>query len=214
MKFSKFPAVAFTVLLLATVLPVMSTATISQAETAEEQKAVGLVQKMGQEAVELLSRQDLDDEAKRTGFKSLVDRDFDMKLIGRFVLGKHWRKATEDQKTEYLVLFNDYIITTYQKRIGEYAGENLKVVKSSRLNKKETLVKSEIVRPKGPAIKIDWRVRVSKSGDQRIIDIIVENVSMALTHRDEFSAVISKNQGDVEGLLSKLRSHLASADKS
>jgi len=211
MKFHRFLLASCTALFLFTGTPVpsVSTATAAETEDAAAKEAVGLVEKMGKEAVALLSRQDLDDQAKRVGFKSLIDRDFDMKLIGRFVLGKYWRKATKEQQTEYLVLFNDYIVTTYQKRIGEYSGENLKIAKATRLNKKETLVKSEIIRPKGPAINLDWRVRISKSGEYRIIDIIVENVSMLLTHREEFSAVVSKNNGDVEGLLVKLRDHLA-----
>ncbi len=132
-----------------------------------------------------------------------------MKLIGRFVLGKNWRAATESEKSEYLELFKKYIINTYQKRIGEYSGENLDIVKAKPLNNKEFLVNSVIVRPKGPKIQLDWRVRKSKSGDLKIIDIIVENVSMALTHRDEFSSVISQNGGKVEGLLQKLRDHTA-----
>ena len=214
MKSSKFLLASFAALFLFAGIPTISVSTASFAEASSEKKATVLVEKMGQEAVTLLSRQDLDDQAKRMGFKTLIDRDFDMKLIGRFVLGKHWRKATKEQQTEYLTLFSDYIITTYQKRIGEYAGENLNIVKASKLNKKETLVKSLIVRPKGPPIKLDWRVRVAKSGEQRIIDIIVENVSMALTHREEFSAVVSKNDGNVEGLLVKLRDHLAKVNGS
>ncbi|MEH6404517.1 MAG: ABC transporter substrate-binding protein [Sneathiella sp.] len=209
MKSSKFLLASYAALFLLAGIPTISVGTASVAEATSEKKAVGLVEKLGQEAVTLLSRPDLDDHAKRIGFKSLVDRDFDMKLIGRFVLGKHWRKATKEQQTEYLVLFNDYIITTYQRRIGQYAGENLNIVKATKLNKKETLVKTLIMRPKGPSIKLDWRVRLSKSGEQRIVDMIIENISMALTHRDEFSAVVSKNNGDVEGLLAKLRDHLA-----
>jgi phospholipid transport system substrate-binding protein len=55
---------------------------------------------------------------------------------------------------------------------------------------------------------LDWRLRNDKNKELKIIDIMVENVSMALTHRDEFSSVISQNGGKVEGLLKKLRSHI------
>ena len=183
-----------------------------QAAGQAEQNARTLVENLGQEAVKLLSNKDLDAAAKRQGFDQLVSRDFNMRLIGRFVLGRHWRKATDDQKSEYQKLFKRYIIATYQKRIGEYSGENLKIVKAKPINKKEILVNSQIIRPAGPPIKLDWRVRKHKDGSQKIVDIVVENVSMAITHRDEFSAVISKNGGNVDGLIETLRKHIAAAE--
>ena len=39
----------------------------------------------------------------------------------------------------------------------------------------------------------------------KIIDVIVEGVSMAITHRDEFAAIISRRGGKIEGLLAALR---------
>lgn len=183
----------------------------AQSERAAEAKQ--LVERLGKEAVDLLKNEGSSDADKRSGFTALVDRDFNMNLIGRFVLGKHWRKASKEQQEEFQGLFKKYIINTYQKRIGEYSGENLKIGKTKEINKKEVLVRSEIIRPKGPPIKLDWRVRKNKkTGEQKIVDIIVENVSMALTHREEFSAVVSQRGGKVEGLLEKLRDHVA--DKS
>ena len=195
-------------LLAATTVAPLSVSAAYATEVTEE-SALELVKGLGQEAVKLLASKDLSAPEKQEGFTSLIERDFDMKLIGRFVLGKNWRAATESEKSEYLELFQKYIINTYQKRIGDYSGENLNIVKAKPLNNKEFLVNSVIVRPKGPKIQLDWRVRKSKSGELKIIDIIVENVSMALTHRDEFSSVISQNGGKVEGLLQKLRDHTA-----
>ena len=174
----------------------------------EIKSATALVDQLGQEAVKLLSDQELDESKKREKFSVLLERDFDMRLIGRFVLGKHWRKASKAEQEEYLDLFQRYIVNTYQKRIGEYSGENLKILKSRSINKKEEIVNSQILRPNGPPVKLDWRVRRKKSGELKIVDIIVENVSMALTHREEFSAVISSNGGKVSGLISKLKTHI------
>jgi len=170
--------------------------------------ATNLVDRLGKEAVTLLSDESISVENKREEFDRLLARDFDMRLIGRFVLGKNWRKATEEEREEYLTVFQTYIVNTYQKRIGEYSGENLKILKAKELNSKEQLVNSEIIRPNGPSIKLDWRVRRNKAGELKIVDIIVENVSMALTHREEFSSVISSNGGEISALINKLKSHL------
>ncbi|MBO6826760.1 MAG: ABC transporter substrate-binding protein [Sneathiella sp.] len=178
----------------------------------QSESATKLVDRLGKEAVKLLSDDSLDVAEKRKEFDRLLARDFDMRLIGRFVLGKNWRAASKEEREEYLTVFQEYIVNTYQKRIGEYSGENLNILKAKELNAKEQLVNSEIIRPNGPAIKLDWRVRRNKAGELKIVDIIVENVSMALTHREEFASVISSNGGKVSGLIDKLKSHLG--DKS
>ncbi len=178
----------------------------------QSESATKLVDRLGKEAVKLLSDDSLDVTEKRKEFDRLLARDFDMRLIGRFVLGKNWRAASKEEREEYLTVFQEYIVNTYQKRIGEYSGENLNILKAKELNAKEQLVNSEIIRPNGPAIKLDWRVRRNKAGELKIVDIIVENVSMALTHREEFASVISSNGGKVSGLIDKLKSHLG--DKS
>ncbi len=207
----KLFAVALATSFLALAPSILLPVSHAYAQTGAEASAINLVEKLGKEAVDLLSNTDVSDTEKRAGFTQIVVQNFNMPLIGRFVLGKHWRKSSKDQQSEFQDLFQQYIITTYQKRIGDYAGENLKIVKARLLNKKEVLVNSQILRPKGPPIKLDWRIRKSKNDRQQIIDLIVENVSMALTHREEFSSVVSKHDGDVEGLLERLRKHVAKA---
>ena len=54
-----------------------------------------------------------------------------------------------------------------------------------------------------PPIRINWRVRRSEN-TYRVIDVVVEGVSMSVTQRDEFAAVIRRNGGKIEGLLSAL----------
>jgi phospholipid transport system substrate-binding protein len=55
----------------------------------------------------------------------------------------------------------------------------------------------------GSKIPIHWRVR--GKGDYKIVDVLVEGVSMAITQRDEFAAIIQQRDGKVEGLLKALR---------
>jgi len=209
MKMIRMASLALATSLFVSPLALTATSFASYAQADEKaDAATELVDRLGKEAVKLLADDSKDVSQKRAEFNRLLARDFDMRLIGRFVLGKNWRQATEEEREEYLTVFQDYIVNTYQKRIGEYSGENLNILKAKELNSKEQLVNSEIIRPNGPAIKLDWRVRRNKAGELKIVDIIVENVSMALTHREEFSAVISSNGGKISSLIDKLKSHL------
>ena len=127
---------------------------------------------------------------------------FDLAFIGRFVLGRHWRKVTADQRVQYQELFSSYILQTYSSHLGGYSGETLSITGAKPAGSKDAIVQTRIVRPSGPPIDANWRVR-AQGNQYLIIDISVEGVSMAVTQRSEFASVI-KNHG-FEGLLAALR---------
>lgn len=176
----------------------------------KEQAALALVKSIGEEAVATLSDTSLSNSGKQQRFEQFLDSSFDMERIGRFVLGQHWRSATEDQRREFLEVFRQYMVTSYADKIGSYSGENLEFRDVVSLNDKESLVHSLITRPNGPPIKLDWRVRQDESGD-RIVDVIVEGISMAQTQRSDFSSVISQPNVGVEGLINKLKEQIRNA---
>ena len=86
----------------------------------------------------------------------------------------------------------------------EYEGQEIEVVGSRAQNERDVLVNSILKQASGPDVKVDWRVR-QRNGKFRVVDIIVEGVSMALTQRSDFSSVIQRGGGDIEALLSHLR---------
>ena len=118
---------------------------------------------------------------------------------------KNFKKATKEQQAEYLQLFEELLIVTYVDRFKQYSGENLKVVKSLANNAKDAMVFSQIVREGTQPVNVDWRVRTSDNKTFKIIDVMVEGVSMGQTQRSEFASVIRQNGGKVEGLLAVLR---------
>ncbi len=158
---------------------------------------------LGDRALQVLVVDSQSEAEREDAFRGLLSEGFDLRLIGRYALGRYWRRATAEQRSEYAKLFEDFIVDTYVARLGEYSGETLKVV-SSRADDQDTIVHSEIVRDGRPPIRVDWRVRNGE--DQlKIIDVVVEGVSMLLTQRDEFASVIQRSGGNVEGLLARLR---------
>jgi len=97
------------------------------------------------------------------------------------------------------------VIDVYASRFGEYNGETFEVVSHRVDGKSDFLVNSFVKGLSGGApLKIDWRVR-NKDGNMKVIDVIVEGVSMTLTQRSDFASVIQRGGGDVEALLEHLR---------
>lgn len=168
------------------------------------------IREMGKEAIDTLTGKALSDREREERFRAILRRAFDMPVIARSTLGQYWRVATPEQRNEYVGLFENFVVQAYGARFKEYSGESFKVGQARALNPREMLVSSEIVRTDNqPAVIVQWRVR--GDGEFKIVDVIVEGISMLVTHRDEFAAVIQQNRGKVEGLLRDLRRKTASA---
>lgn len=159
---------------------------------------------MAQRAIDFLGDADLTQEQKQSKFRSLLQDSFDMETIGRFALGRYWRVATPEQRKEYQRLFRDMVIKVYSDRFKEYKGQKVETRSVRPDGEKDALVTSFIVPESGPEVQVDWRVRY-KDGKYRIIDVIVEGVSMSVTQRSDFSSVIQRGGGDVEVLLAHLK---------
>ncbi len=101
-------------------------------------------------------------------------------------------------------MFRDFIVKSYSKRFSSFAGEQLKIIDSRAAGEHDTIVFSTLVRPEGKPTRVSWRLR-RYADDFKIIDVIVEGVSMLITQRDEFSSVIRKSGGELDGLITLLQ---------
>ena len=164
--------------------------------------SAAFIKTLAAQAIDILQPSGSKIEAREAQFRELLSAGFDMPFIARFVLGKYWRKSTPQQRADYQALFTDFILQSYSRRMGGFSGETFTVSGARAAGKKDVLVRTQIDRAGGLLIKAEWRVR-PKDGRYRIIDIMVEGVSMAVTQRSEFNAVV--RQHGMQGLLQILR---------
>jgi phospholipid transport system substrate-binding protein len=166
-----------------------------------------IISNLGSRALEVLGK-DATQSQRVARFRELLRQDFDVPGIGRFVLGRYWNQATEEQRAEFVKLFEDYIAMAYATRLAEYTGETFKVT-GSRPDGDGAIVSSQILRPGGaPPVKVDWRL-TGRNGAYKISDVSVDGISMAVTQRSEFASVIQHNGGQVQGLITMLRQRIA-----
>ena len=173
------------------------------------QTAQQFIEGLADEAIGALTDKDAARESKIDRFRSLLAHNFNVPLIGKWVMGRHWRAASDMEKDEYMSLFEDLIVITYVDRFDQYSGEKINVVNTIMDPGKDAMVYSELVRPQGgDVIRIDWRVR--QNGDNyKIVDVYVAGISMGQTQRSEFASVIKQKGGTVEGLLQVLRTKVS-----
>jgi len=186
--------ILLTVLALISALPQAATATDSPSD---------FIRTVGQNAINSLTNKEVTQAKREDLFRKILHQTFELKLIARFALGRFWRRASKAQQTEYIGLFEDFIVKAYAARFADYKGENFIVGKIRNINKRDSLVQSEVMLANGRKIRVHWRVRNGKA--LKIVDVLIEGVSMAITQRDQFSAIINQNGGKIDGLLVALR---------
>jgi len=125
----------------------------------------------------------------------------DFEEATRLAVGRAWAKATPEQKKKLVAEFRNMLVRTYSNAIGEYQGQNLKVLPSrGKQDPQDTTVRTQFVRPGAPPLPIDFQMR--NDGGWKVYDIAVEGVSLVLTYRSEFDAVM-KQEG-IDGLIKRL----------
>jgi len=165
--------------------------------------ATGFVSRLGSQAIQVLGP-GVPASERLARFRELFHDDFDVPGIGRFVLGRYWRVATPAEQQEFLGLFQEYIVQAYSARLSQYGGEPFRVTGNRGSSGGEVVVTSQIIQKSGAVIEVDWYL-IDQGGTFKITDVYVGGVSMKVTERDEFGAVIQRNGGQVGPLLAQLR---------
>lgn len=140
-------------------------------------------------------------DQRRAELRELLQEGFDVAFIARAVLGPPYRDLTEAQRDAYVEAFERWVIATYATRLDDYTGQRVEIMGAEPQGNQDARVTSRVVGG-SETVRIDWRVRERSSGLQ-IIDIEVEGVSMTISQRNEFNAVVQRR--GVDGLIELLR---------
>lgn len=174
---------------------------------ASQEAARAFITQLGKETVDSLKAGDL--AQRRSRMEDILRRGFDFNSIGRFVLGRHWNTAAPKQREEFLVVFADFVSKSYSRRLAEEASVTAFDITNLRdLGEGDYLVQTAIKRPSGTPLSYEWRVRAAQA-EPKIVDVVVEGVSLLITQRSDFASVISQN--GMDGLIRSLKEKAAAS---
>jgi len=136
----------------------------------------------------------------------LADERFDWELVAWRMLGKHWKKRTDEEKAELVVLTKKLVFKLCIEQLEDYSGEKFKYVDevvrvSKKTGKKFAQISAEIEYG-GEMKSIQFRM-VLKEDQWMIYDVLIQGISIAKTYRSQFDSVI-KNEG-YEAMVEKLK---------
>jgi phospholipid transport system substrate-binding protein len=193
-------------LLLALVIGLMPVA----AAALDTKQAASFLAELQEKAAARLGDPSISDKEKEDHFRKLFNENFDVPAIGRFVIGRYWRAASEADQKAFLAVFEDAMVQRFLPLLAENSSERFQIgtVTADSANENMALIDSRINRPQGEPYKVSWRVR-ENGGTFKILDIVAEGVSMAITLRSEYSTVLKNNGGQLPPLTEALREKVA-----
>jgi phospholipid transport system substrate-binding protein len=180
----------------------------ARAQQMDISRATSFVDRAGQDLVNAINDQRLNQSQRRDKVASILRSAIDIEGTGRFILGRYVRQASPAELQDYLKLFDEIIIRNLSARFGEYRGVKFSLGRSQQRTEEDALVSTLVERPSTPPFTLDWRV-AEINGQPKVVDVIAEGTSLRLTTRSEYSAVVQRNGGRVGALLDAMRGQIA-----
>lgn len=167
--------------------------------------AATYVQKSASEAISILSNPSLADSDKRTQFRSVILKSFDVPAIGRFVTSPYWDKATPEQRAEFQAVFQGALANIYTERFFDYDGQSLQVQQTLPAKDGVTIVKTTITTPtSGKTYDVDWYV-AGGAGKEKFLDVVIDGVSTSVTTQQDYGSVLQSSNGNLGTLTAALK---------
>jgi phospholipid transport system substrate-binding protein len=174
---------------------------------------VELLQSVTDQVLEIVRKDPdiLGDQARLRGVANeLILPHIDFVTLSRWVLGKHWRRATPDQRNRFILQFREMLLNSYLRSVTGYRDNTIQFL-PPRPGQPDgrALVDAEISQPGGPPLHAAFRMHRVEAR-WLIYDVAVEGISLVASHRSSFSREISNN--GITGLLDRLEETNAADD--
>lgn len=192
----------------AVLFSVLMTWSMTANAAVDGKKAEDFVKNLTQQGIEQLVNSNVSEAEKQARFTKLFNEDLDLDFIGKFVLGRYWRSATAKQRADFIDVYRKLNIQTWSARFNEFKGKHFEFLGTeSSKSLDQIFVNTQVPMPEGQPASVKWRVKET-NGKMRIVDIIIENVSLAQTARSEYTGYIKKSSNGIDGLIADLRAKL------
>ena len=170
-----------------------------------EQDAARFIEKAGAEFLAVAAPQSGNPAARTERVASFLERWTDLSRIARFTVGRTWRQMSDAQRDDYRRALRDLAARFLVKRVEHAENPGYRVVRSKEIpGNKGYLVTTELTAVDMEDAEVDWRVN-GKNGQYRIVDVIMEGVSLLVTYRSEVTAVLEAEGNDIDALIANLR---------
>jgi phospholipid transport system substrate-binding protein len=129
--------------------------------------------------------------------------NFDFEYMARLVLGKHWKKASEEEQQGFIQAFRELLVRTYATALLNYSGQEVEYpdFKLEPGSDKVTVPTLVFASEGSQPIPINYSLHLV-DGEWKVYDVKVEGISLVLNYRSSFSSLIRQHQ--ISGLIERI----------
>ena len=122
----------------------------------------------------------------------------DLDSMGKLILGKYWKKASEEQRTQFVSEFKDMLIRTYAKSLVDYGHAKITVLPNrDKEQGKYYTVQSELDIGSGKTpLQVAYIFRKNKQDEWKVFDLAVDGLSLVKNFRTSFGQEIKETSLD------------------
>ncbi len=177
--------------------------------------AQDLVESSTRDVMKALSEESERLKAEPEYLRKLVDEKLiphlDFKSMTALSMGKHWRKATAEQREQLIAEFKQMLLNTYMSALTLYSGQEMKF-KPFLAQKRDdrAIVRALFVQSGRKGIPVNYKLR-KKDDSWKIYDIDVNSINLVSTYRTTFTQKIAQN--GIDGLIEEMKKKNGNATK-
>ena len=203
---TSFAAKARSLVSLATLLLVLVPAFALPVHSADDPELTevprALIEQTANRIVAILAQKDQPAAVRIGEIEKIAYEIFDFTTMSKLVLARNWRKLDKAKRSEFVREFKQHLSRTYGTRLDRYDQENVDVYGAQVEVRDDVSIKTRIRGGQFDGAEIAYRLR-KRGEDWKIIDVVIEGVSLVSNYRSQFAGVL--NSGTIDDLLAKLR---------
>lgn len=146
--------------------------------------------------------------ARRMAITGLIDRWADGPSIARMALHGRWGRLSPPERHDLSRLLQQLTVARAATALARDGIAAFALLEARPVAGTDCLVASRVVDRHGRARIVYWRMRPA-AGGTRIVDLLVDGVSLTRNLRDELDAILRDNGGDIAALGRRLRTTIA-----
>jgi phospholipid transport system substrate-binding protein len=175
---------------LLTLAPLCGRATAGDASSGDGSGPRAVVQATTGAVVSVLANKSLSADQKRHQIEDIVYARVDFETLSRLVLARNWSQLSEAQQKQFMEEFRQNLSAAYGRNVESYKNEKVQIIDDHAEARGDWTVRTKIVRNGSNDINVDYRLRQTDA-TWKIIDIIIENVSLVANFRSQFQEIMS-----------------------
>ena len=177
--------------LAAALLAALVAATPAAAQTPSQ-----VVEGLANQVIGILKNSALDSQQKRVQIENIAYTAIDFPTLCKLVLARNWAKFSPEQRSAFELEFKQHLSMTYGRNIDNYKNEKVQIVGERQESHGDVTVQTKILRGGGSNdVVADYRLRQS-DGQWKIIDVIIEGVSLVANFRSQFQDIVTNGGPD------------------